>query len=215
MLPIANINDEVVFNKFQKLKVTQVTKRNNMAIIKCEAVEDKENLYKTEKSIYESSEFKKYQEEFEINLGKYLYKSDEAYKAVQKGIRKLKEKNPEKGLREIFFSNEKYTTENFSGNVTKLGGQDLTNEELEAILRDGKPTDEELQSPSTTVAGNLREKLGAFQFAVDDGVLDGDNGGNQESSEFEPHIERRNQTDEDRERLKRDWTGLCKLCVPG
>ena len=205
MMPIANDNDEVVFNKFQKLKVTQVTRENDMTIINCEAIEDKDNLYKTEKDIYESSEFRKYQEEFEINLGKYLYKSDEAYKAVQKGIRKLKEENPEKGLREIFFSNEKYTTENFSGNVTKLGGQDLTNEELEAILRDGKPTDEELQSPSTTVAGNLREKLGVFQFAVDDGVLDGDNGGNQESSEFEPHIERRNQTDEDRERLKRDF----------
>ncbi len=205
MLPIANINDEVVFNKFQKLKVTQVTKRNNMTIIKCEAVEDKENLYKTEKSIYESSEFKKYQEEFELDLGKYLYKSDEAYKAVHKGISIIKERSPKIGLRKIFFSNKKYTAENFSGNVTEFGGQDLTDEEVEAILRNEKPTDEELQSPSTTVAGNLREKLAAFQFAVDDGVLDDDSVRYQGSSEFEPHIERRNRTNEDQEKLKRNF----------
>ena len=205
MMPIANANDEVVFNRFQKLKVTQVTKENNMTIITCEAIQDKDSIYKTEKDIYESSEFKKYQEEFEIDLGRYLYRSNEAYQAVQMGINKLKEKNPEKGPREIFFSNNKYTKENFSGNVTEFGGQDLTNEELEAVLREEKPTDEDLQSSSTTVAGNLREKLGAFQFAVDNGELDGDNVSSQRFGAFEPYIGRRNKANEDQEKLKRDF----------
>lgn len=62
------------------------------------------------------------------------------------------------------------------------------------------------EAPRTTVAGNLREKLAAFQFAVDDGTIDRDDDSNQESDgskakkrkrpdDFEPHIERRNRTD--------------------
>ena len=205
MMPIANENNEVVLNKFQKLKVMQVTKENNITVISCEAINDKDNLYKTEKDIYESSEFKKYQEEFEIDLGRYLYRSNEAYQAVQKGINMLREKNSEKNLREIFYSNEKYTTKNFSGNVTEFGGQDLTDEELEAVLRDEKPTDEDLQGSSTTVAGNLREKLGAFQFAVDDGKLGSDSDQCKGLGAFEPYIERRDKVNEDQEKLKRDF----------
>lgn len=88
MMPIANDNDEVVFNRFQKLKVNEVRDEDNVKIIECEAIDDKGNLYKTEKDIYESNEFKKYQEEFEIDPGRYLYKSDEAYAAVHDGIRR-------------------------------------------------------------------------------------------------------------------------------
>ena len=205
MMPIANENNEVVLDRFQKLRVTQVTKENNMTIINCEAIKDKDNLYKTEKDIYESSEFKKYQEEFEIDLGRYLYRSNEAYQAVQKGINMIREKNPEKNLRKIFYSNEKYTTKNFSGNVTEFGGQDLNDEELRAILRDEKPTDEDLQSSSTTVAGNLREKLGAFQFAVDDGKLSSNSVQSQGPDAFEPYIGRRDKTNEDQEELKRNF----------
>ena len=216
MVPIANENDEVVFNRFQKLKVKQIKEENGVKIITCEAIEDKDNLCETEKDIYESSEFRKYQEEFEIDLGRYLYRSNEAYQAVQKGINMLRERNSEKDLRKVFYSNEKYTAENFSGNVTEFGGQDLTDEKLEALLKNQKPTDEELQSSSTTVAGNLREKLGAFQFAVDDGVIDDVDSSSQESGKsgpggrkrpgaFEPHIGRKGRTDDDQEKLRRDF----------
>ena len=182
MMPIANSQNEVVLNKFQKLKVNRVTNEGDMRIIECEAIEDKDNLYKTEKDIYESNEFKKYQEEFEIDLGRYLYKSDEAYKAVHEGIRLIKEKNSESGrsLREIFYSNKK----------------------SEVLLRDQKTTDEELQSSGTAVAGNLKENLAAFQFVVDDGKLGKIDSNNQESNEVEPHIERRKRTDEEKEKFR-------------
>ena len=207
MMPISNENDEVVFNKFQKLKVKKVTKKAQAAkkiiIVDCEAVEDKEDLCKTEKEVYESSEFKRYQEEFEVDLGRYLYNSDEAYKAVQKGIETIR-KNSRKGLKETFFSNKKYTVASFSGNVTEPGGGDLTDEEINAILKDGRPTDKDLRSNSTTVTGNLREKLAAFQFAVDvDESVKQDQ--IQKSSKLEPYICRRDRTKDDQEKLRRDF----------
>ena len=224
MMPIANENDEVVFNRFQKLKVNEVRDEDNVKIIECEAIEDKDNLCKTEKDIYESNEFKKYQEEFEIDLGRYLYKSDEAYAAVHDGIRRIKERGLESGLslKEIFYSNErilsseKYNKGKFSGNITEFNNEDLTDEKLEYLLKEQKPTDEDLQSPSTAVAGNLREKLAAFQFAVDDGTIDRDDDSNQEfdgskakkrkrPDDFEPHIERRNRTDGEQKERRRDF----------
>ena len=209
MMPIANMNDEVVCNRFQKLKVNKVIIKSAIRIIRCEAIEDKSDTCKTEKDIYESNKFKEYQEEFEIDLGKYLYKSDEAYKAVHEGIRLIMEKNPKKSLREIFYSNEnfllneKYNKGKFSGNITEFNNEDLTDDKLKYLLKYQKPTDEDLQSPDTTVAGNLREKLAAFQFAVDDGTLDRADVSNQGPSEFEPHIGRRERTDG--EKFRRDF----------
>lgn len=180
-MPIGNSNEEVVLNRYQKMKVTSIDydvqneEGDYYTYINCELGDDSGKI---EEQVYKTPKFKKYQEEFEINLGKYLYKKEgcnkngKAYKAVQYAINHIRNKyikkpDAAKTDRKTFYSNENYNNPYYPGSISGYGGRGLDDEEINAVLSEGIPTKNQLKRNNKLAHGTFREKMLALMSALD------------------------------------------------
>lgn len=179
-IPIGNDNEEVVLGRYQKMKVQSIEHVQNdqgyyFTYINCEIEDDKSKI---EEQVYKTPKFKQYQEEFEINLGKYLYKKEgcnkngKAYKAVQYAINRIRNKykrtpNAADMDRKTFYSNTIYNNHDFPGSISEYGGMGLDDKEIDAVLSEGIPTEKQLKNSNRLVHGNFREKMLALMSALD------------------------------------------------
>ena len=217
--PIGNQWDEIVMKPKQRQKITSVKIEKigefDWVTIKAELLDDNADkvrstfgknknqiidfdetgvsasMVRYEDKVYKTKFFKDLQEEFEIELGKYAYKSDIAYESLHKIINAMKKRiknkvgsdDKYKMFREKFFSAH-VNKADFSGAV----GQELTNDEIKAILKDEKPENKIVENAEKelTAPGNLREKLLVVQSYLDRGII----WGGKSKNPIEPHIGR-------------------------
>ncbi len=175
LMPIANENDEVVLNRYQKLKICKVDMQaGNVIKIYCTAIYDNENTQQTEENIYNSDEFKKYQREFELRLGQYAYTHQRSYNIVHRAIERIKANYQindagdniaqHSTYVQAFFSNPQYMGINIPGNTMDPNDKYLSPEQIKLMLKSQIPNDQ-LDSP-----GNLREKMAALQSSSPNGI---------------------------------------------
>ena len=212
-IPIGNANEEVVLNRYQKLKVQSIDRIENgegysFMYINCEVGDDNGKI---EEQIYKTPQFKQYQAEFEVNLGKYLYKKEgcrkdgKAYNAVQYAINHIRNKyikssNAADIDRKTFYSNALYNNPYYPGSISWCGGNGLSDKEIDAVLSDDISTKKQLERNNRLVHGTFREKMLALISALDKP---------DEYSELcddliEPVIYVRERPKEEQEKLRRD-----------
>ncbi len=168
LMPIANENDEVVLNQYQKLQISKVKYiSDNVMEVHCNAISNNEDTQQIEKSIYNSNEFKNYQREFELRLGQYAYTHQRSYNVVHKAIEQIKRLNniddsgdniaQHSEYVQAFFSNPQYMGVHIPGNTMDPNNTYLQAEQLKLMLKSEMPNGT-FDSP-----GNLREKMAALQ----------------------------------------------------
>ena len=172
LMPIANVNHEVVLNRYQKFIVDDVSLDNARHIINvyCTAINDDENTQQIEQDIYSSEEFKQYQEKFELSLGQYAYRNPKCYNVVHRAIEKIKANYQiddsgdniaqHSAYVQAFFSNPQSMGINIPGNTTDPNGVDLTAQQIKLMLKSEMPH----EGPDSP--GNLREKMAVLQSST-------------------------------------------------
>ena len=169
LMPIANTNDEVVLNRYQKITIDEIdiSTDDTVIMLGCTATNDSENMQQIEESIYNSNEFKNYQREFELRLGQYAYTHQRSYNVVHKAIEQVKRLNniddsgdniaQHSEYVQAFFSNSQYMGVHIPGNTMDSNDTYLQAEQLKLMLKSEMPNGT-FDSP-----GNLREKMAALQ----------------------------------------------------